>query len=486
MNAGRARTPRHAAVRRSPVAYGFAARPSALAWRFALRWAPLVLLGACVTRRVRESDKPLVVIASPPPPADTAAPAAPPGTPPIERVEAPGIRTEGPHDVRVALATAAQGAVLTATGPWRLFDAGDGVLVRARANDEWSIQRSGRQVRAVRGGSGATPWTDGQVTLRPDREDAFGVFAGRRYRGAMRVVASDTGLVVVNVVPVESYLRGVVPLEIGLPRASNEQAAAEAQAIAARSYTFVRLAAVENSASRNASYDVVSGVNDQVYGGVDAERPFSDQAVAATAGLVLLYGGRVVNAPYSSSCGGQTASPEEVWRSGGEGYLRRVSDRIPGTADRYYCEIAPRFAWTRTLSGDELDAAVRAYLRSYATVQPGGPGRVRGVVVQSRTPSGRVGRLAVRTDLGDYELRGNDIRYVLRMPGGEILNSTYFTVESEARRDGSLARVIVRGNGYGHGIGMCQWGAIGRARAGHSARAILAAYYPGTTVGSIR
>ncbi|MFI5310224.1 MAG: hypothetical protein ACHQQ3_03255, partial [Gemmatimonadales bacterium] len=116
-----------------------------------------------------------------------------------------------------------------------------------------------------------------------------------------------------------------------------------------------------------------------------------------------------------------------------------------------------------------------------------GVGRnVRGVLVESRTPSGRVGRLAITTDAGRYELRGNDIRYVLRPSGGEILNSTYFTVETEARRDGSLARLIVRGNGYGHGIGMCQWGAIGRARAGQTARTILAAYYPGTTVGPIQ
>jgi stage II sporulation protein D len=441
------------------------------------------LLAACVTRRVREDERPPVVVVSPPRAADTTKAQA---LPPMERVEAPAIRTEGVRDVRVALATAAQGATLAATGPWRLFDARDAVLVRARANDEWTVERRGRQLRALRAGSGATAWSDGQLTLRPDREDTFGVFAGRRYRGSLRVVASDTGLVMVNVLPVEAYVRGVVPLEIGGPRGSNEQAAVEAQAVAARSYAFVRLAAVDGNSSRNESFDVVSGVLDQVYGGVDAERPFSDLAVAATAGLVLKYGGRVVNAPYSSSCGGETAAPDEVWRTGGEAYLRRVSDRIPGTADRYYCDIAPRFAWTRTLSADELDVAVRSYLRTYVAVPAGGPGRVRGIVIESRTPSGRVGRLAITTDLGRYELRGNDIRYVLRVSGGEILNSTYFTVETEARRDGSLARLVVRGNGYGHGIGMCQWGAIGRARAGQTARAILAAYYPGTTVGPIQ
>jgi stage II sporulation protein D (peptidoglycan lytic transglycosylase) len=446
--------------------------------RFALAVLPLV--SACVTKRVRQDERPPVVVEPPRrPPADTA---KPPEQPDIPRDAAPRLRVEGARDVRVALATAAQGAVLSATGPWRLFDARDAVLVRGRADEPWTVERRGRQLRAVRTGSGATPWVDAQLTLRPDRDDVFGVFTGRRYRGSLRVVASDTGMVIANVLPVEEYLRGVVPLEIGL-RTPNEQAAVEAQAIAARSYTFVRLAAVEGTASRNQSFDLLPGVADQVYGGVDAERPFSDRAIEATAGMVLKYAGRVVSAPYSSSCGGETASPEEVWRTGAEPYLRRVSDRIPGSADRYYCDIAPRFAWTRTFSGDELDAAVRSYLRSYATVPSGGPGRVRSVAIVARTPSGRVGRLSLETERGTFELRGNDIRYVLRPPGGELLNSTYFTVEPETRRDGSLARLMVHGNGYGHGVGMCQWGAIGRARAGQSVRTILATYYPGTTVG---
>ena len=82
-------------------------------------------------------------------------------------------------------------------------------------------------------------------------------------------------------------------------------------------------------------------------------------------------------------------------------------------------------------------------------------------------------------------LRGNDIRYVLRAPGGEILNSTNFTVESVPGRDGSIALLTLRGTGYGHGVGMCQWGAIGRARAGQDFRTILGTYYPGTTIGAI-
>jgi stage II sporulation protein D len=105
------------------------------------------------------------------------------------------------------------------------------------------------------------------------------------------------------------------------------------------------------------------------------------------------------------------------------------------------------------------------------------------VSVTSRTASGRVGTLALATDRGTWSLRGNEIRFVLRAPGGEILNSTYFTPHVEGGVDGRVARVTLRGHGNGHGVGMCQWGAIGRARAGHDVRRILEAYYTGATVG---
>lgn len=432
---------------------------------------------ACSPKRVRERDEPVPL---PPPPRPATDTARAPVQADLPGDEPPPARTEGSRDVRVALATAAQGAVLSGTGAFRLFDARNAELVRARGPDAWSVERRGRQLRAVRQGT-ATSWSDGVITLRPDREDEFGVFAGQRFRGAIRVVASDTGIVVVNVLPVEWYLRGVVPLEIGL-RTENEDAAVEAQAIAARSYTVVRLAAV-GGGSRNSSYDVLSSVADQVYGGADAERPFSNQAVARTVGLVLKYNGHVINAPYHSTCGGETAEPDEVWRSGNEPFLQRVSDRIPGTADRYYCDISPRFSWTRSFSSEQLDAAIRAYLANYTPVPTGGAGHVRDATVESRTASGRVARLIIDAERGNFALRGNDIRYVLRAPGGEILNSTYFSLQTETRGDGGLARLVVKGNGYGHGIGMCQWGAIGRARAGQSARYILATYYPGTTVG---
>ncbi len=423
------------------------------------------------------------VIGLPEPAADTAAAAAAKSED-IPRDEAPDFRREGDRDVRVALATAVSSPGVAATGAWRIFDDRESVLLRGRPGEVWSLEQRAGQLRAVRSDGFASAWRLAPLVLRADAPGDLVLYNGKRYRGVLRFYPADDGVsvMVVNVLAVEQYLRGVVPMEIGGGRTAAEQPAVEAQAVAARSYTYVRLAAAGGTGARHASYDVVSGTSDQVYGGVEAERAFGDAGVASTSGLVLKYGGRTVDAPYSAACGGETASAEEVWRTGAQAYLRRVSDRIPGT-QRYYCDPAPRFAWTRALESAELDAGMRQYLRSYINVPAAGPGHVTGVVVESRTPSGRVAVLRVETESGRYNLRGNDVRYVLRAPGGEILNSTYFTVEPETGAGGALRRLIIRGNGWGHGIGMCQWGAIGRARAGQDFRTILRTYYPGTDLG---
>jgi len=389
----------------------------------------------------------------------------------------PGTAREG-RIVRIALNTAATRARLSATGGWRLYERGGAsVLVSASDADAWTVEREGSQLRAVREGGARTPLRNGPFVARPEHERSVMMVGGRRYRGDIVVIATDSGLLVVNHLPVETYLRGVVPLEIG-DRAPGEEAAVAAQAVAARSYTYARLAALGPSPTR--SWDLLSSVSDQVYGGADAEKAIADMAVTMTGNLVLRYAGRIVNAVYHSTCGGSTAEAPELWQTTGEPYLQRVSDRIPGT-ERYYCDVSPRFSWTRTLDARTLASGLEAYLRTYAAVA-GAIGSVRTIEVESRTPSGRVGTMAIVTDRARHVVRANSLRYVLRQPGGEILNSTYVTLEPSIGPDGRLTRLVATGNGYGHGVGMCQWGAIGRSRAGQDFRVILQTYYPGTTV----
>jgi stage II sporulation protein D len=372
--------------------------------------------------------------------------------------------------VRVLLAAPRDQAPLRAPAAWTLVDGQRRVIARGLPNEEWLVQREGGRVRAMNPAGRPGAWSDGVATLETGADSSV-LWEGRPYRGVLLYIPSDTALLVVNRLDVEEYLRGVVPLEAGT-RNADEHAAVEAQAVAARSFTYTRML---YRAERH--YDLTATTADQVYRGSAAETFIGDLAVAATAGWVISYAGRVVTAPYHSTCGGSTAGAEEVWRSRGEPYLRPVSDRIPGTT-RFYCDGAPRFRWERTLDGEALGAAVERYARGYASAPPGALGGVRDVKVGGLTSSGRVAAVVVTTQRAALRLQGNDMRYVLRAVGGEILPSTYFELDA-ATAPGGLTRLTIRGQGNGHGVGMCQWGAIGRARAGQDFRTILLAYYPG-------
>jgi stage II sporulation protein D len=397
-----------------------------------------------------------------------ARPAPPRAEPPVRPTD-PVVAT-----VRVALGTTREAGVSAATS-WELTDAGGRALGRGSASERWTIAARDGALRVVQPAGGAA--AHAQLVVRPSGSSPVVTWNGRHFRGELVLLPTDSGVSAVNRVGIEDYLKGVVPREIGV-RAVAERAAIEAQAVAARSYTVARLRAARSPAR---AYDLVASTADQVYGGVAAEYAAASAAVEATAGLVLMYEGRIANALYHSTCGGSTAEASEVWRSRGEPYLKRVSDQRPGGGG-YFCDIAPGFRWERTWTGDSLASVLERYLRSYSAGVNGAVGTVRGLAVEGRTPSGRVAALATDTESGVHRVRSNDVRYVLRSSGGDLLRSTYFSPEMLTAPDGRLIRLTVRGVGYGHGVGMCQWGAIGRSRAGHDFRAILRTYYPGTTV----
>jgi stage II sporulation protein D len=313
------------------------------------------------------------------------------------------------------------------------------------------------------------------LVLIPDDPTAAVLFSGRSYRGRLSYAATDSATLVINVVPVEQYLRGVVPLEIGA-RPESDMAAVQAQAVVARSFAFERM----NSNPRR-RYDLTALEIDQVYGGIGGESAQGDAAVNATRDLVLSYNGHAVGAPYHAVCGGNTASASDVWKTADVPYLRSVDDRVPGT-DRAYCDLAPRSRWERSFTAAALRDAAERYLRQYASLPERPVRAVREVQIDARTPLGRVTALSIVTEQGAYRLAGNDIRYVLRGVGGDLLPSTYFSLEPVVGRDGTLTQLALRGHGNGHGVGLCQWGAIGRARAGQDVRTILRAYFPATAL----
>jgi stage II sporulation protein D len=400
--------------------------------------------------------------------------------PPIPSTELAGRLDFTDRMARIAITGGVPQAPVSATGTWRIDEQGGRQsLVRGAGGESWRIEQRARLLRIVGAGTDATPWRAAPFVARSTSPAGFVQYNGKRYRGELWFAPTDSGIMVVNRLPVEDYLRGVVPLELGT-RSAADRAALEAQAIAARSYSYARVPAGDGEPTRG--WHMVGTVTNQVYGGVDVEHPMVTQAIEATSGLVLRYNGLTVDAPYSAACGGRSATPKDAWRDVREQpYLQSVDDLDLSTG-KPFCDINPRNHWTEELGEQQITDAVRRALEGQGATAPQASS-VRGVQVVDRSPSGRVNALVFHTVRGDITIQGRDIRAVLRDARGAILSSTYFSVDREARGGDRIAGLTLRGNGNGHGVGMCQWGAMGRARAGQDARTILRHYYPGTIVG---
>ena len=307
-------------------------------------------------------------------------------------------------------------------------------------------------------------------------ENRFAVANGRRYRGRINVTSGRGGLTVVNQVNVESYIAGVVPPEIGARR-PDELAAVLAQAVVSRSF------AIKNRGRWDAfGFDAYADTRDQVYLGVAVETDQAWDAVRRTAGQVLTYDGGVIDAYFHSACGFSTAAVEEAFATArARPYLRPVSDARGDGGGHFYCDISPRFRWREEWDGSKLRAILSRTLPTVTPLSGDGLQRITDVTVSRTTRSGRVGELRIVFERGDIRIPGPDVRAVLRPEADRLLSSAAFQL-TVTKANGEVTRVVAAGAGSGHAVGMCQWGAIGRARAGQDYRAILNTYFPGTKI----
>jgi stage II sporulation protein D len=337
---------------------------------------------------------------------------------------------------------------------------------------------SGDRVR-VEGPDGRT-WLEavGPIGVSAGDEDAALCTAGRTVRGTLELAGRADTLFVVNVLGLEDYLRGVVPREIG-KRPAQEQEAVAAQAIAARTYTVKKLGQYGSL-----PFDLFADVQDQVYDGVTVEDAVADRAIWATRGLILADRDRLIDAYYSSTCGGRRSDIRAVWPQREE--HRSLRGGPDGERGREWCRFSPHFEWEETWTGRELSEIVRRNLPAEVGRASGSlEGELRGLTIKERGPSGRAAQIEYVLGREKWRVLGDRNRWVLRRPDGRILRSVLVEFEIERRGDRIVA-VRAKGRGNGHGVGLCQMGAIGRARAGQDFRQILEGYYPGVQIREIR
>lgn len=416
-----------------------------------------------------------------------------PGTRPAvlgSTVRVPQLLDVGLAEGRETLAVAVDGpaVVLDAESRHRLFtfpEAGGELEAR-------------READTVRWSTGAGWLANGRIVLQPMDPDQRLSFGDMDFRGDFLVFPSPrtTGLTLVNQVGLENYLYGVVPWEIGR-HGKAEKAALAAQAVAARTYTISHL-----GSRRSLGFDVFASVMDQVYKGSRHEDALCNAAVDATAGQVLMHGDELVDAYYSACCGGHSSRIEKVWPRQAAPYLRNHLDSRHG--GQAFCSGSRYFQWREEWTAGRLEEILQTTLPAYveymadarrslwarpvfapraAGVDWRRPGHLLDMEIVSRTPSGRVDKLIIETEAGSYNIKGDRTRWVLAPASGNpvILRSALFDLDLE-RSGGDLRQVVARGNGFGHGIGLCQTGALEMSRQGFSAREILTHYYPDSTL----
>ncbi|MFZ3208252.1 MAG: SpoIID/LytB domain-containing protein [Geobacteraceae bacterium] len=271
---------------------------------------------------------------------------------------------------------------------------------------------------------------------------------GKGYRGSVEITSSGQGLLIVNELPLEDYLVGLINCEIS---SQWPMEAIKAQAVIARSY-----ALFQKEARSNAPYHLESSVTDQVYEGCDIEDSCAARGVMETDGEVLTYKGRVIQAFYHSNCGGHTEASKNVWGMPLP-YLQGV--------DCKYCLAAPSSRWEQSIPLRKLESLLKA-----SGYQVTGLKEIR---EGERNRSGRLNGLELTAADGKMTVPAVAFRKAI---GYTVIKSTNF----EVRTVGDDA--FLSGAGYGHGVGLCQWGAKKRAGDGFNYREILSYYYPGVRV----
>jgi SpoIID/LytB domain protein len=298
----------------------------------------------------------------------------------------------------------------------------------------------------------------------------------RAYRGILEVRPQPgKGFSVIDHVGLEDYCAGVLPSEMS---ASWPMEALKAQAVAVRSYALTRFGGHSSE-----GYDVVDTVGDQVYRGITAEVPKSSEAVRQTAGMVLKKGKHILKAVFSAECGGHTQDYQEAW--GREEPVVGVPDFDPKYNRDMEFPPSPlhlkdwveenRVAWCRLyeLHGYQNYRWISMITAQELEAKAPEIGRLKRLTVEKRSSAGWAKSLWIEGDQGTKRIQGDAIRGFL---GGLRSNLVWIEVQRDAK--GWPVEYIIYGGGWGHGVGLCQVGCYGLAKAGKDFEEILRHYFP--------
>jgi stage II sporulation protein D len=433
-------------------------------------------LSSCAEKRA-VMERPSVEIApSGEPPAVEPRPGAPVETPGAGTEEgSPEVLRQAPL-VRVLVCNSAQAVRVRIPSAFRAGgDAAGEPLASVEHGGDFSVRAVGGEAVLSEGRRKLV--SSAAVLVRPEG-DAFVSINGKPYRGDILFRAAGASIMTINVLDIDDYIRGVLPSEIGYLK-PNQLEAYRAQAIAARSYALSKL-----EEKRGELYDLNATVMDQVYGGAGCEHGCASDAVDDTRGLVCAFLGEPIKAYYCACCGGHTGDIRTDWPwKTPMPYLYGVRDTVPGSGGESLCRGSKHFRWRVHWSASDLTAVLRRTIPKELRVSARGVGRLSDIRVMGTGHDGRVIGIEIETDRESFEVLGDRIRWVLRPdPDSDaILRSTLFEIDVSGA-GGKLSAVDMLGGGNGHGIGMCQSGAIRMAELGYSGEDILAHYYPGTRV----
>ncbi len=308
------------------------------------------------------------------------------------------------------------------------------------------------------------------LEFRPIGDARFN-WNGQPYSGILKFTRENGKVVVVNILPVPEYLRGVVPQEIP-SHTQDYYPAIMAQAVAARTYAMYH---IQHPAGQ--AFDVFWDTRDQYYGGLKGTARLSDEAIRETEGKVLRdENHKLVETQFHSTCGGILEMRSEY--SADMTSLKDVSDGA------YNCAGSPLYRWVEKLSTDRIlrNLAKAGLLPDPEVRKLEENGYSMDIHVLSRTESGRVRQLQISLDKKDYLLGEWQTRKVMTDdPAKTLPSGLFFLTQSPQNAD----TLYVVGAGFGHGRGMCQWGAIGMALNGKALDDILKFYYPSLILNKI-